>query len=374
MKDSMNKIMKRPESLLLLALIAMPLTACKKSETPSDAKAESQPSNAGIETTVAHIQRGTDFLEIPAHVEADPSHVVHIFPPLSGRIIGLRVLPGQEVKKGAVVAQLQSSDIAAARSDFQKAKIEVLRADQALKRGQLLLDHEVLSQADFYELKATDEAAHSELERARQRIHELGFSEDSNSDEVALTAPISGVVLDIGTAAGEMQRSLDNATPIATIANIDSVWIVGDVFERDLATLKPGREVQVLVPAYPGTTLTGHIANVGDAIDPNTHTLKLRVVIPNPRHTLKTEMFATIRIPGAARDTVVLPATAVIHEGEKTSVFVVSGSGKYEQRPVTVGRSFDSGPVKNIEILTGINDGEKVVTVGGALLRPTNGE
>jgi cobalt-zinc-cadmium efflux system membrane fusion protein len=372
MKDCMNTITKRTESLLLLTLIAMPLAACKSS-APAPAEAQ-QPANAGIETTVAHVQHSTDYLEIPAHVEADPSHVVRIFPPLSGRIIGLRVLPGQEVKKGDVIAQLQSSDIAAARSDFEKARIEVLRADQALTRGKILRDHEVLSQADYYELEATDQAAHSELERARQRIRELGFSEDNTSDEVALRAPISGVVLDIGTAAGEMQRSLDNATPIATIANIDTVWIVGDVFERDLASLKPGREVEVLVPAYPGTTLTGHIGNIGDALDPNTHTLKLRVVLPNQKHTLKADMFANIRIPGAARDAVILPATAVLHEGEKTSVFIVNSSGKYEQRPVTIGRSFDSGPVKNIEILTGLSDGEKVVTVGGALLRPTNGD
>jgi len=372
MKDRMNTITIRTESLLLLALIAAPLTACKSSAPPP---AESQqPANAGIETTVAHVQQSTDFLEIPAHVEADPSHVVRVFPPLSGRMLGLRVLPGQEVTKGDTIAQLQSSDIAAARSDFEKAKIEVLRSDRALTRGKLLLQHEVLSQADYYELEAADQTAHSELERSRQRIRELGFSEDNTSDEVALRAPISGVVLDIGTAAGEMQRSLDNATPIATIANIDSVWIVGDVFERDLASVKPGREVQVLVPAYPGLTLTGHVANIGDALDPNTHTLKLRVVLPNPKHTLKTDMFSTIRIPGATRNAVILPATAVLHEGEKTSVFIVNASGKYEQRPVTVGRSFDSGPIKNIEILTGLNDGEKVVSVGGALLRPTNGE
>jgi cobalt-zinc-cadmium efflux system membrane fusion protein len=132
--------------------------------------------------------------------------------------------------------------------------------------------------------------------------------------------------------------------------------------------------VQVLVPAYPGLTLTGRVANIGDALDPNTHTLKLRVVLPNPKHTLKTEMFSTIRIPGAARSSVILPSTAVLHEGEKTSVFVVNASGKYEQRPVTIGRSFESGSTKNIEILTGLNDGEKVVSVGGALLRPTNGE
>ncbi len=366
--------MTRIESLLALSFVAVTLTACKHAAPP--ASAEQQPANVGVETTVAHMQTSTDYLEVPARVMADPSHVVHIYPPLSGRILGLKVLPGQEVKKGDAIADLQSSDVAAARSDFEKAKIEVLRADRALERGKILLQHEVLSQADYYELEATDNTAHSELERTRQRIRELGFSEDGTSDEVALRSPISGVVTDIGTASGEMQRSLDNATPIATIANIDSVWIVGDVFERDLASLKVGREVDVSVPAFPELKLTGRIANISDAIDPNTHTLKLRVVLPNPRHTLKTDMFATIRVPGAARHAVILPSTAVLHEGEKTFVFVPANGGKFEQRAVTIGRTFDSvtGGVKNIEVLSGINDGERVVTTGGALLRPTSGE
>jgi membrane fusion protein, heavy metal efflux system len=368
----MKARMKTTDSLLLLSLAALPLTACKSS-APPPAEA-TQPANAGIETTIAHSQQSTDYLEIPARIAADPSHVVRIFPPASGRMLGLRVLPGQEVKKGDTIATLQSSEIAAARADYEKAKIEVQRADRALTRGKLLLQHEVLSQADYYELEAADQSAHSELERTRQRIHELGFSEDSTSDEVALRAPISGVVLDIGTATGEMQRSLDNATPIATIANIDTVWIVGDVFERDLNSVKPGREVEIRVPAYPDLDLKGRVANIGDALDPNTHTLKLRVVLPNPKHTLKADMFATIRVPGAARNAFILPATAVLHEGDKTSVFLQNASGKYDQRPVTIGRSFDSGAVKNIEVLSGINDGDKVVTVGGALLRPTNGD
>jgi cobalt-zinc-cadmium efflux system membrane fusion protein len=368
----MKARMKTTDSLLLLSLAALPLTACKSSAPPPAEAA--QPANAGIETTIARAQKSTDYLDIPARIAADPSHVVRIFPPASGRMLGLRVLPGQEVKKGDTIATLQSSEIAAARADYEKAKIEVQRADRALTRGKLLLQHEVLSQADYYDLEAADQSAHSELERTRQRIHELGFSEDSTSDDVALRAPISGVVLDIGTATGEMQRSLDNATPIATIANIDSVWIVGDVFERDLASVRPGREVEVRVPAYPDLALKGRVANIGDALDPNTHTLKLRVVLPNPKHTLKADMFATIRVPGAIRNAVILPSTAVIHEGDKTSVFIQNVSGKYDQRPVTIGRSFDSGAVKNIEVLSGINDGDKVVTVGGALLRPTNGD
>jgi membrane fusion protein, heavy metal efflux system len=371
MKALMKTLVPRTESLLLLSLIALPLTACKSTPVPT---AENQPSNVGVETAIAHVQHSTDYLEVPARVSADPSRVVRIFPPLSGRMIGLRVLPGQEVKKGDVIAQLQSSDIASARADFEKAKIEVLRADRALTRGKLLLQHDVLSQADYYELEATDQTAHSELERTRQRIHELGFAEDGVSDDVALRSPISGVVLDIGSAAGEMQRSLDNANAIATIANIDSVWIIGDVFERDLASLKPGREVEIHLPAFPDLKLTGRIDNIGDALDPTTRTLKLRVVLPNPKHILKAEMFATIRVPGALRNAVILPATAVLHEGDRTFVFIPNASGKFDQRNVTIGRTFDSGSTRNIEILSGLNEGEKVVTVGGALLRPTSGE
>ena len=94
----MKARMKTTDSLVLLTLAALPLTACKSS-APPPAEA-TQPANAGIETTIAHAQQSTDYLEIPARISADPSHVVRIFPPASGRILALRVLPGQEIKKG----------------------------------------------------------------------------------------------------------------------------------------------------------------------------------------------------------------------------------------------------------------------------------
>ena len=314
---------------LLAGAGAALISGCRKAPPPSEAE---QQANAGLETTVAHLQQSTEYLEVPAHVMADPSKTVRIYPPLSGRIFGLRVLPGQDVKKGDAIAMLQSSDVAAARSDFEKARIEVLRADRALARGKLLYEHEVLSQADYYELQAVDQVAHSEQERARQRINELGFAETGISDTVAVRSPISGAVLDIGTASGEMQRSLDNAAAIATIANLDTIWVSGDVFERDLAVLQTGRPVDVSLPAYPELRLTGKIANISDALDPNTHTLKLRVVMDNAKHMLKPEMFATIRVAEGVRRAYVLPESAVLHEGEKTSVFVQNAAGKYDQR------------------------------------------
>jgi cobalt-zinc-cadmium efflux system membrane fusion protein len=361
--------MKIPAPLLALSFAMASLLACKQAASTSEPTPQAPP-----ELVVAHPESGVDYLEIPARIMPDPAHVVRVFPPLSGRIFGLQVLPGQEVTQGQTIATLQSADIAQARSDFEKAKIEVLRADRALDRGKLLLQHDVLSQADYYELEATDKAAHSEQERARQRIQELGFSEEGVSDTVPIRAPISGAVLDIGTATGELQRSLDNAATIATIANLDTVWVVGDVFERDLGTLQVGRQVKVVVPAYPGVTLTGRVDNVSDAVDPTTHTLKLRVVLNNPGHRLKADMFASIRVPGAPRNLFLLPATAIFYEGDKTYVFVSGAQNKLDKREVTVGRTVDTNGKKNIEVLTGLNDGDKVVAVGSALLRPVSGD
>lgn len=182
------------QPVLLLALLL--LSGCKKKAPVAEADA---PITATVDTQAVFAQQSTDYREVPAHFMADPADVVHIYPPLSGRIFGLKILPGQEVQKGQVIAQLESNDVNLARSDYEKTKIEVLRADRALARGKLLLAHEVMGQADEQELEATDQVAHSELERIRQRIRELGFSEDGTSDIVALRAPISGAVLDIGT-------------------------------------------------------------------------------------------------------------------------------------------------------------------------------
>jgi len=347
---------------LAFLLVSAALAACK--HTPPEGPQQNAAA-VNIETTVVHADETSDYLEIPARIASDPTRVVHIYPPLSGRITALRVLPGQEVAKGQQIALLQSGDVAQARSDFERAKIEVLRADRALTHGKLLLDHEVLSQADYYELEATDQADHSELERTRQRIHELGFSENGTSDETAIAAPIAGTVLDVGTANGELQRSLDNSTSIATIANLDTVWVVGDVFERDLSTIKTGRPVKVLIPAYDGLTLDGKVSNISDALDPATHTVKVRVVLANPGHRLKPDMFATIRAENAKRTSIIVPTTAVLHEGGATNVFLETAPGKYEQHPVTIGRMFE----KTVEVTSGLRDGDKVVTTGAAMLR-----
>src|ERR1700733_610852 len=225
------------------AAVASPLlflTACKHEQPP---QAQAAPAKSVVETTEAHRQPVANQLFLAAHIMANPTSVVHIFPPISGRVVALKVLPGQEVIKGQELGMLQSSDAAQARSDYEKAKIEAARADLQLQRGKELLQHEVMAQKDYDDLKALDDADHAELERTRQTLQIFGFSEDSTSDIIPIRSPITDVVLDVGTANGELQRALDNATSIATIADINPIWVVGDLYPRDLAAVKVGQPV-----------------------------------------------------------------------------------------------------------------------------------
>ena len=346
--------------------LATAIAGCKHAD---DEAAVDRP-KANLRVEPVHAQNVAEMLEIPGRVEADPAHLVHIYAPLSGRILNLTLTPGQEVHKGQTVAMLQSGDVAQARTDFEKARIETLRADRALERGKLLVGHEVLSQADFQELQATDDAAHAEQERTRERIHELGFSENETTDVTPVVSPISGTVLDVGTASGEMQRSLETSNGIATVANLDSVWVTGDVFERDLGLVHLHEPVDVQFSAYPGADVHGTIAMIGDSLDPNTHAVKVRVVIDNPQHRFKPSMFAALRVNRPPQMRILIPAEAVLHDGEKTEVYVPAGGGNYVARQVVTGPAHG----KHVEILSGLQEGELVVTQGAAFLREPVGD
>ena len=353
-------------NLVLAAMTAACAAGCGSNASPAPPPA----AKTIVQTVTVHPQKIVDRLTLPARVTANPTKVVQIFPPLSGRIVRFSVLPGQVVHTGQVVAVLQSGDIAQARSDYEKAKIQVTLADAALKRGKLLLQHEVLAKADYEQLVAADDAAHSEQERARQVIHELGFSENNNSDLAPIRSPISGVVLQTGTAVGEWQRSLDNATPVATVANLSQVWVLGDAYQNDLASVHVGRPVTVSFPAYPGLSMAGRVDNISESLDPNTLAVKVRVVLANPQLKLKPQMFATISIDRSAKEGFLIPAAAVIHQNGSDSLFVETSPGKYESRTVTAGQMQG----ENIAILSGLQDGDRVVTLGAALLRAPAGE
>lgn len=358
--------MKKP-GLLLLMGVAVAVAGCRGKEEPPQT---TTPRQQVIETVTVHRRQVASELTLPARVTANPTEMVHIYPMISGRVLSLRILPGQEVHKGEKIGTLQSSEAAQARADYEKARIEAERADLQLNRAKELLAHDVMAQRDYDDLKAVDAADHSELERARQALHLLGFSENDTTDVVPITAPVSGVVLDVGTGPGELQRSLDNAAAIATIADIDSIWVVGDLYPRDQGKVRVGQPAAISVNGYPGMTLHGKVDNISDAVDPTSLTLKVRVVLPNPQHRLKPAMYANMTLTGTEQEVIEVPATAVIQNGRETFVFVETAPGKYDRRNVILANT----GTDTDDVAQGLNDGDHVVSTGAELLRESEGQ
>jgi len=347
---------------LVLSLL---LAGC---DQPSQDSAKAAPAEQLGDTVVRYVkvvqQSVPETLDLAAKVQADPTKVVRIFPPASGRLISIEVKPGDRVRRGQTVAALSSSDVASAQSDFAKANIEAERATRAMERQKVLFEHGAAAEKDYIDARAQADAAGAELARARQKLDLLNASPSATSDRVALVSPASGVVLDVGGAPGEFSKSLESANPLITVADLNTVWIVGDVYEKDVAKVGRGKQVTVTLQAYLGRQWSGHIDSLSGALDPTTRTLKVRVAVANSDQRLKPEMFGTIHVKAGTHQALVVPAAAIIRESNTTTVFIRNGR-KAEQRPVTIGQTVDG----NVEILSGLHAGDDVAADGAELLK-----
>ncbi len=236
---------------------------------------------------------------------------------------------------------------------------------KALVRAQDLLEHNAISQKDFEQAQGDAQQTQAEVEAAPEQVQVFGMDPDHASTQLQVKAPRAGVILDIGAALGEFSQALSAPAPLATVADITSVWAVGDIYEQDLSAAKSGQVAQVTLNAYPDQRWAGRVNVVSDAVDPNTRTLHVRVILPNDGFRIKPGMFGAIRILRSSAQGILLPTAAVIREGNDAYVFVAKGNGRFERRTIKIGRTLDG----SIEVASGVNAGETIVSEGTLLLR-----
>jgi membrane fusion protein, heavy metal efflux system len=320
----------------------------------------------GITTAPVRSAALRDYLDIAARIAADPTRVVRVYAPVSGRLLSVAVRPADYVRQGQVLATLASADLAQAWAAYRQAQADAQVKQRALERSRVLYDNHVIALRDFEQAQADAASAAAALTSGRARLELLGADPDSSADQVSIRAPRAGVVIDVGAAPGEFAKSLDNANPLCTIADLSGVWAVGDVYEKDVASIRVGAPAAVTATAYPGETRTGAISAIGSALDTATRTLKVRVVLANPGRRLKPDMFATIRVVRAVRTTVVVPEAAVLREGSSAFVYVQTAAGHFARRAVMLGRDADHD---QLEVISGLIPGDTIVVDGAELLR-----
>jgi membrane fusion protein, heavy metal efflux system len=364
-------------TLLATLLTSALLAGCSSNTSPSGVTQASQPAAPeensqyvapdakGVHTIVVQKTEVPDYLDIPAHIEPDPTSVVRVFPPAGGRIIGLKVRPWDHVSKGQTLATLESGDLSRAVADYHKAAADARVKQQQLTRAQDLLGHGAIAERDFQQAESDAQAAQAELASAREQIRVYGMDPDKSSTELSVVAPRGGVILDIGASTGEYSKSLDAPQPLCTIADISSVWAIGDIYEKDFAAAKAGQAADVTLNAYPDRHWTGTIAVVSGAVDPVTRTLHARVVLENPGELIKPAMFGSIRLVRSTSLGIFVPASAVMREGKDSYIFVAVGNSRFMRRSVTIGHTTDT----SLEILSGLNPGDTIVSDDPLLLR-----
>ncbi len=326
-----------------------------------------------IQTAPAKEQPVSSVLRMSGRISFDDLRVSHVYSPVAGRVTKISAELGRTVKKGDVLALIESPDVGLASADVEKANADVVATEHDFARQKELFEAHAAPKRDYEAAEDNYRRAKAELERARQKARLLHTSGDAGSGVFTLRALIDGEVVARGINPGmELQGQYAGGQPVElfTVGRVDSVWVLADVFEMDLARIQAGADVTVSVVSYPGRTFTGKLDWVAPTLDPQTHTARVRCSIPNEDRALKPEMFAMVAVTVPGKNTLAVPRSAVLHLGEQTVGFVDVGAGpsgqhRYERRVLEVEESY-SGDV--IPVTRGVSAGENVVTSGTILL------
>ncbi|HZT68655.1 MAG TPA: efflux RND transporter periplasmic adaptor subunit [Terriglobia bacterium] len=366
----------KPTTLAFVLVLLVVLAGCS-SKTPRQPASEDRssltenefilpPNNQDVTTAVVSLRPLPEYLELPTRIVPDPTRVVRVYSPVAGRLVALKVTSGQWVHKGETMAIIESGDVSADLTAYAKAESDLQLKREELDRASDLYQHKAIALKELQAAQANFKTAQADLENVRRQLELLGVSPHSSSDEVRVVAPRSGVVLEVNAAAGEYSKSLDSSQPLCVLADLSTVWAMGDLLEKDLPLVKPGEPADVTLVAYPGKILRGRVSLISSTVDPTTRTLQLRVVLKNEGWILRPNMFGTLKLLRSTHMGIAIPSTAVVREGNSNFVYVQQSPGHFAPQAVTLGGAVGDNQV---EILSGLKPSETIVTQGAILLR-----
>jgi membrane fusion protein, heavy metal efflux system len=309
--------------------------------------------------TTASAHTAVSQLRVTGTVAPDVSRTVPVVSLASGRVVEIDARLGDTVKKGQLLLRVQSSDIAGAFSDYQKAVADETLARSQGERAKDLFAKGAISQNDFQVAQDAAAKAAVDVKTAEEKLKVLG-SMDLNqpSGIVDVRAPISGVITDQQVTNASGIQGLSSPNPM-TISDLTHVWILCDVFENDLSIVHVGEKADVRLNAYPDQSFFGTISNVGPILDPNLRSSKVRIELRNPG-MMRLGMFVTATFHGQKRITsAAVPAAAVLHLHDRDWVYVPTKDKKFRRVEVKGGEMLPDGQQ---EILSGIAPGDTVVS------------
>jgi len=346
---------------LLLAGFAAGMTACSEPEaevrTPDNSPAclsESLLEMISLEP-VEHLPLSRD-LQLTGRVSVNPDKVFRIYPVAGGSVSDVYVRLGDEVQKGQLLATVQSPEIAGLQREELNARSQVDLAERNLRMVRSLIEAGVYSTRDLIEAERDLESTRAELERIRQRQVLKGALEGEPAWQVR--APESGFVLERSINPG-MRVQPGSSDPLFTISGLDEIWILANIYESDIQSIRSGDEVEVRVPAWPERSFNGEIVRISNVLDPDRRVLEAVIELPNPDYSLKPGMFASVDVQVERSEMYSsIASESLIFDNNRYHVVVYHDECNLELREVGI-HSRGNG---RVFIESGLNDGESVVS------------
>jgi cobalt-zinc-cadmium efflux system membrane fusion protein len=305
-------------------------------------------------------------LTVAGSIDFVPSRVARIGPQISGRVASVPVAPGQAVGRGAVVVTLDSVDIGRARADLLEAKAQLQLAEAEVAREDRMLKEGASSERAQQAAHTSLDLAKVNLTAAGDRLRTLGAASGGRASTFTLVTPIEGKVLEVKARLGQPVGPTDT---LVVVGETSQVWLAVDIYERDIAKVKPGDDVVATAVAYPERSFAGTVDQVASVVDPERRVIEARIVLKNPDGALKPGMTATARIlsvPDAQAPSVVkVPRGALQTIDGQPFVFIDLGDGKYQLRAVERGVELENG----VEIKQGLVGDERIVVEGSFILK-----
>lgn len=367
----------RSEQAALFALVLLATTGCG-TKAKEIAPAETKPVRDPLSISAGPDLRGQikvgeakwdavgGRLQVAGRIEADGTRLARVSAAVTGRIVDVKVAEGEHVEKGQVLATIYSTELSTAQLAFLKAHSNQQVLERAVSRAKNLLDAGVIATAELLRRQAEYQQASADLSGAREQLRVLGLSEKNiqtlqasrSLDSVAnITASIGGTVLERRATVGQVVEAVE---PVFVIADLSRVWLVADVPEQSAGNLRIGKAVEAEIPALPQHRVQGKLSFVSATVNPETRTVLARMNVPNPHRVYKPAMLATMTLIDGTERKLVVPATAVVREGNNDHVFVKTGADTFTLQPVQLGPEVGDLRV----LLEGVREDDQIVLDG----------
>jgi cobalt-zinc-cadmium efflux system membrane fusion protein len=327
--------------------------------TPDELKA------AGIKVTALSRAPIADQVVLTAVIRPNQDRIAHIAPRVPARITKVTANLGDRVRTGQSLALLDSIELGEAHSAYAQAKSQLDLAESDFKRAEKLKADDIIPEKDFLRVRADYEKSKAALQAAADKLRLLDVPHQQNLGPNSMfpaMAPFSGTVIEKDAVLGELAEP---SKSIFTIADLSTLWIEANLFEKDLGRLKIGSAARVSVSAYPDETFPGRLTYISNTLDKESRAVLARVEVANKDGRLKPEMFATVSIDSqVSADLLVLPMDAIFLVNGQSAVFIRQGEG-FVSRNVSLGDK--TGGL--VVVKDGVQEGDQIVVVGAYALK-----